>query len=297
MTGRERMIRIGVAGWSYDDWAGRVYPRRKPAGFHPLAYLAQYVDCVEVNSSFYALPRPDYARRWIELVEPFPDFRFTVKLHGAFTHGALEEISATAAAAFREGVGPLDDADRCLALLAQFPVFFHESKPAWVRLERIRRLFPDSRLVAELRHRSWFTAEAVARLRSLGLGLVHIDLPAARDHPPEDHPSLGPLAYLRLHGRNRRTWFDAQAGRNARYDYRYRRDEVAGVAARLRAIAARAEQAVLVANNHYGGQAVANAIELKSLFAGGPVRAPAPLVDAFPDLRDCVKPEGQMSLW
>lgn len=291
------MIRIGVAGWSYDDWAGRVYPRRKPAGFHPLAWLAQYLDCIEVNSTFYALPRPDYAARWVALTAGRPDFRFTLKLHGSFTHGPAEEVSAAAARAFLQGIAPILEADRCLALLAQFPVFFRAGAASWARLARVRELFPGARFVVELRHRTWFVPEALERLAALDLGLAHIDLPAARDHPPEDHPTLGPLGYLRLHGRNRRTWFDAQAGRDARYDYRYDRDEVAGVAQRLRRIAARTEQAVLIANNHYGGQAVANAIELKSLFAGGPVRAPRPLVEAFPDLRDKALPEGQMTMW
>ena len=112
------MIQYGVAGWSYDDWVGPVYPRRKPKGFHPLSYLAQFIDLMELNSSFYALPRPDHAARWVELLEPFPDFRLTAKLHQGFTHGGLEDVRADAAAAFRLGLSPLVEAGRLLALLA-----------------------------------------------------------------------------------------------------------------------------------------------------------------------------------
>lgn len=291
------MVLVGVAGWSYDDWNGRVYPKRRPRGFHPLAYLARYLDCVEINSSFYALPRPDYAARWVDLVEPFPDFRFTVKLHGAFTHGPSSGISSGLADAFALGVRPLEESGRCLGYLVQFPVFFRANEAGWDRLARIRALFPDARLHLELRHRSWFTDTAYERLRALDMGLVHIDLPAARDHPPAQHPSLGPLGYLRLHGRNRATWFDAEAGRDARYDYRYDENEVASITERLQAIAARSEKSLLVANNHYGGQAVANAIEIKSLITGRRERAPEPLVQAFPDLARFVEPEGQMSLF
>ena len=52
------MIRtyIGTAGWSYEDWKGVVYPEKKEAGFHPLAFLAQYINMVEVNSTFYRPP-------------------------------------------------------------------------------------------------------------------------------------------------------------------------------------------------------------------------------------------------
>ncbi len=290
------MVLVGVAGWSYDDWKGTVYPKPQPAGFHPLPYLARYLDLVEINSSFYALPRPDYAARWAQLVEPYPDFRFTVKLHGSFTHGAPDEISETGAAAFLEGVRPLDEAGRCLGWLVQFPVFFQENAGGWKRLRRIRDLFPDARLCVELRHRSWFTDEAYARLEALRMSLAHIDLPTSRDHPPAHHPSLG-LGYLRLHGRNRASWFDAKAGRDARYDYRYDRAEVEGITERLRVIASRSEKSLLVANNHYGGQAVANALQVKSFFTDDPVRAPEPLAHAFPDLATWVEPEGQMSLF
>ena len=47
------MIRVGVAGWSYPDWAGVVYPRPRPKGFDELAYLSRFVDTIEVNSTFY----------------------------------------------------------------------------------------------------------------------------------------------------------------------------------------------------------------------------------------------------
>ena len=46
-------IRVGPAGWSYSDWEGRVYPKPHPRGFHALAFLATYVDCVEINATLY----------------------------------------------------------------------------------------------------------------------------------------------------------------------------------------------------------------------------------------------------
>ena len=53
----------GAAGWSYADWEGVVYPRKKPRGFHALAYLAEHFDLVEINSSFYSVPRDGSAGR------------------------------------------------------------------------------------------------------------------------------------------------------------------------------------------------------------------------------------------
>ena len=55
---------LGPAGWSYPDWHGPVYPRPMPRGLSPLAYLARYVDLVEVNGTFYGIPDPAQVARW-----------------------------------------------------------------------------------------------------------------------------------------------------------------------------------------------------------------------------------------
>ncbi len=54
-------ILVGPAGWSYADWEGIVYPRSKPRGFHEAAYLAQYFDTIEINTSFYNPLRAEVA--------------------------------------------------------------------------------------------------------------------------------------------------------------------------------------------------------------------------------------------
>ncbi len=46
-------IRVGPAGWSYEDWKGVVYPKRRPKGFHEANYLADYFDTIELNVTFY----------------------------------------------------------------------------------------------------------------------------------------------------------------------------------------------------------------------------------------------------
>src|SRR5918996_3256205 len=79
-------IRIGPAGWSYPDWKGQVYPKPQPRGFDPLAYLAQFFDAVEINSTFYRIPDAKTTERWVARVAEHPDFRFTAKLWQGFTH-------------------------------------------------------------------------------------------------------------------------------------------------------------------------------------------------------------------
>src|SRR5207244_3658858 len=73
-------VRIGPAGWSYPDWAGYVYPVRRPGGFHEATYLASYFDTIEINSSFYQPIRPEHAAQWVSRVAHNPRFLFTAKL-------------------------------------------------------------------------------------------------------------------------------------------------------------------------------------------------------------------------
>jgi uncharacterized protein YecE (DUF72 family) len=294
---RASRIRVGTAGWSYSDWEGRVYPKPRPRNFHPLSWLSTYVDCVEVNSTFYGIPPPRNAERWIGLVEKRPEFRFLVKLHQEFTHGRWTTAPGERVRAFFAAVAPLWEADRLRAVLAQFPFYFRDEERSRERLERIAGAFPALPLVLELRSRTWFTDEGLAFLRGLGVGLAHVDLPFARDHPPERHPCVGEIGYIRLHGRNSRTWFDGKAGRDDRYDYLYRREELEAIVERIREVAAESRETFLVTNNHYGGQAVANALELRTMLDGHPALAPQVLRDAFPHLTGVTRGEGQQMLF
>jgi len=296
------VIRVGPAGWSYPDWEGVVYPRAKPAGFHPLAHLLHFVDCVEINSSFYALPRAEHARRWAEIAAARPDFRFLVKLNRDFTHGPLPppDERERLAAAFLDGIEPLIRARKVAALLIQFPVGFLYGPTEVRRLGTIAAPFRALPLAVELRHDSWFAPPALATLRGLGLSLLTIDLPPAWNHPPGWHEPTGPLGYLRLHGRNSLQWFRSGAGRDDRYDYLYSPRELAQLADKARRLASRHDDVYVVTNNHFEGQAVANAIELKALLAGpGGERPSAPpeLVERFPRLSEVARVEGQQRLF
>jgi uncharacterized protein YecE (DUF72 family) len=300
---RPLAIRVGPAGWSYPDWEGVVYPRRKPKGFHPLRALARWFDCVEINSSFYATPSARNAEHWAELVADRPRFRFTAKLQRIFTHEPLPTGEAEVRA-FHEGLQPLADARRLAALLVQLPRTFARAEAAEGRLAWIAERFGGWPLVLELRHRSWFEPEPLARVRELGYALCGIDLPDGADRPAEDQlAGVGervaprPLAYLRLHGRNRDAWFDPRATRDRKYDYLYAPEEVRELADATRRIASGAEETYVITNNHFTGKAVVNGLELLAELGGAPVLGPVELLDAYPRLRARVKPDGQDTLF
>ena len=80
------MIRVGTAGWHYEDWNGTVYPRPRPRGFDPLETLSHLFDAIEINVTFYRVPDPSMTRTWVRRVASNPDFRFTAKLFRDLTH-------------------------------------------------------------------------------------------------------------------------------------------------------------------------------------------------------------------
>src|SRR5208283_1145171 len=118
-TGEQGRVRVGPAGWSYADWSGYVYPTRRSKGFHEAAYLADYFDTIEINTSFYQPLRPDFVAQWIERVAHNPRFVFTAKLWQKFTHE--ETTLAEDEKAVREGFDILREANRLGAVLLQFP--------------------------------------------------------------------------------------------------------------------------------------------------------------------------------
>jgi uncharacterized protein YecE (DUF72 family) len=300
------VIRVGTAGWSYADWEGPVYPRHKPSGFHPLRHLSSFLQCVEVNSTFYAPPRREHARHWAELLSDRPDFRLTVKLHQEFTHAPMfgadglapshAELEARAKE-FLDGIEPLRRAHKLGALLLQFPIGFHHDEHAFRRLGTLHALFGAVPLVLELRHRSWFEPPVLGAIEGLGYSLAEIDMPDAWNHPPPGHPTPGPLGYLRLHGRNRAAWFDRRAGRDQKYDYLYPPEEVSELVKRAKRLAGGHDETYVITNNHFGGKAVANAVEILHGLSGTPVPAPRELVEHFPRLLRITRRAGQQELF
>ena len=278
-------IRVGVAGWSYDDWHGMVYPEEPPSDFDPLPYLARYLDLIEVNSSFYGPPRPEVAERWVERVSPYPRFRFTAKLWRRFTHDRDEAWTRDDVETAREGLKPLRDADRLDALLLQFPWSFRNDEASREWLADVHHEFRDFPLVVEVRHESWNRPDFYEWLSEAGMGFVNIDQPQfGRSISPSARVTAR-TGYVRVHGRNYGDWFRKGAGRDARYDYLYSPDELERWAERAKEVARdeEVESVDVVFNNHYKAQAVVNALEFRKVLGDPKVEAPQTLAEAYPD--------------
>jgi uncharacterized protein YecE (DUF72 family) len=294
------LIRVGSAGWSYPDWEGVVYPRDKGADFHPLRYLARYLDCVEINTSFYAVPSLAHVEGWNRALGGLPEFAFTAKLHRDLTHrdraDSREEIEREAQA-FLAALQPLVRSRRLKAVLVQLPHSFQHGAHEVRKLGLLHALLGELRLVLEVRHSSWFTPPALSAIRGLGYSLAYLDLPRSWDHPPTWFEPTGPIGYLRLHGRNQKAWFDPRADRDQKYDYLYSPAEIAELAERAQRIAAEHDETYVITNNHFAGKAVANALELIARLRGRPALAPAELVHAYPRLQGSTRHAGQQELF
>lgn len=252
-------IRIGPAGWSYTDWENVVYP---PHGskFDPLAYLSSFFDTIEINSAFYRIPPPAHAKSWVRRVSTNPDFRFTTKVFRGFTHEKAK-LAAGDVQAFRNYLDPLMDAGRLGALLLQFPWSFKNTPESRAKLEQLFRAFDAYPKALEVRHATFQNDEFSAFLEERGVAWVNVDQPLFHDSVKPADTVTGPLAYVRFHGRNYEKWF-AHEESWERYNYLYSKDELEPWVARIESMA-RSRDVFVVTNNHFRGQAIVNAGDLK----------------------------------
>ncbi len=252
-------IRVGVAGWSYTDWEGVVYP---PHGskFDELAYLASFFDTIEINSPFYRIPPPSHAKSWVRRVGFNTDFKFTTKVFRGFTHDPAP-LAGADVKAFRNYLDPLAQSGRLGALLLQFPWSFKNTPESQEKLEALFRAFADYPKALEVRHASFQNDEFFRFLDEQGVGFVNVDQPLFHDSVKPAEVTTGPLGYVRFHGRNYEKWF-AHEESWERYNYLYSKDELAPWIGRIERMA-KNKDTYVITNNHFRGQAVVNAANLK----------------------------------
>ena len=287
-------IRVGPAGWSYPDWFGFVYPTPKPKGFHEAAYLAEFFDTIEINSSFYHPFSPDSAKQWIERVSANPRFVFAAKLWQRFTHEMIpgaagapgSSLGTEAERVVRAGFDVLSAADKLHAVLLQFPFSFHRTKETTRYLTELLKRFADYPLVVEVRHASWQVPETLALLTEHNAGFCNIDQPIIGKSLEPSAEATALVGYVRLHGRRYDTWFtdDEAVPSHERYNYLYSTEELAPWAKRIERVAERSREVFVITNNHYEGKGPVNALELIHLLKRTKIKVPDTLRDKFPQL-------------
>jgi uncharacterized protein YecE (DUF72 family) len=277
-------VLIGTAGWSYDDWAGYVYPPGASTQFDRLVYLAEMFDTLEVNSTFYHIPPARMPQSWVRRTAHLPKFTFSVKLFRGLTHERDESTRKALVSQFSEAMEPLREGGKLGAVLIQFPWSFRYTSENLDWTDRLIQLLKPLPLAIEVRHASWLNDDYLEYLSSHQIAFCNIDQPQLNQCLPPGDIVTADLTYVRLHGRNAAAWFAKDNDVSERYNYLYNSDELGEWADRIRNISGRGKRALVYTNNHFCGQAVANALQLKSILLNRRIAVPPHLVHAFPQL-------------
>lgn len=181
---------VGASGYSYKEWKGSFYPEKlKPDAM--LAFYAQRLPSVEINNTFYQMPKAAVLEQWAAATPE--DFRFAIKASRRITHDA--RLKADAAA---DSVAYLYRALETLGakrgpVLFQLPPYLKKDMP---RLTEFLQVLPEGHLAAfEFRNDSWFDDEVYSALKSAGASLV---LSEREDDKPPPLVETAPFGYLRL---------------------------------------------------------------------------------------------------
>jgi len=182
------MIYVGTSGYSYKEWKGSFYPEKLPPK-DMLSYYAERFKAVELNNTFYRLPKPEMVESWKAQVSQ--DFRFTMKASQGITHFRRLKDATAATRFMLERVSGFED--RLGAVLFRLPEDF---KKDLERLETFLKGLPaETPAVFEFRHESWFDDEVLAMLRSH----KHVLCVSDRDEMPLSHiDKTADWGYVRL---------------------------------------------------------------------------------------------------
>jgi len=290
---------IGTAGWSYADWEGIVYPEKKGKDFHPLFFLARYINIVEINSTFYRPPSIRISLSWVKKVENFPDFLFSVKLHQVFTH-QRKDFTQKDVDYFKLGIEPLRAQNKLAAILLQFPWSFIMTESNLEYLIKLFNFFAGFPLALEVRHSTWDNPQFYNLLEEYGVCFCNIDQPIFRNSIKPSTITTNPrFSYVRLHGRNYQNWFKEGAGRDERYNYLYNKQELEEWTKRIKDLSKKGEKVLVITNNHYRGQAFANALQIKNNVTGEKIEVPHLLLSQYPMLKEIIDKlrKGQLDLF
>jgi uncharacterized protein YecE (DUF72 family) len=246
-------ILIGTSGYSYHEWVGPVYPE----GTKTKDYLACYsgmFPTVELNFSYHAMPKAQNLAKM--LADGGDKLTFSIKAHKTLTHEIPSQWEGEAKI-YLNAIEPMLGAGRLEAVLFQFPYSFHYTVENRRYLDKLLAYFKGVPLAVEFRTVDWFTGKVIDGMKAREVPLVSLDLPELAKLPPTMDVVTAPLAYIRLHGRNKEAWWGQDD--HARYDYLYTENEIDAWAGRIKRITEQAERIVVYFNNHPFGKAVQNA--------------------------------------
>lgn len=264
-----------------------------------LRYYAERFDTVEADAPFYAIPDRRVVENWAKRTPP--GFTFHVKAFGMMTQHAVDERALhpelreyphavergrvkrpsqemidVAFDLFLESMEPLEEAGKLGGILMQFPPFFtaldealHDENLAYI--DYARGKLGKRRMLVEFRHPSWVdegrVRQTLSFLADRDISYVAVDAPQfpTRTTMPPLVAATSKIGYVRLHGRNRETYFARNVSAADRFDYLYAPAELEEWAPRVRELAEGTDVTYVMFNNCKYDYAPRNARELAGI--------------------------------
>lgn len=255
MVENRQNVFIGTSGYSYEDWRQVFYPQELPAN-KMLDFYTQYFSAVEINATYYTIPKPASFKRMAEKTPV--NFQFIVKTHQETTHRRKENSASLKQ--LSESIQPLIEAGKFNGYLAQFPYSFKNSEQNRKYLYQTKKIIGDKPLFVEFRNYTWLKPQLGQFLKDNDIGYVNVDEPKLDGLLPRQDMVTTDLGYIRLHGRNQKDWWDGQG--SARYNYEYSRDELTEWLTNISNILRKTYKTYVFFNNHPTGKAVKNAQQM-----------------------------------
>jgi uncharacterized protein YecE (DUF72 family) len=252
------IIYIGTSGYSFKDWVGNFYPEKTKSG-EMLSFYAQHFKIVEINATYYAIPKPSLFEGMIGRTPP--DFQFVVKANQGMTHERTDNRSVFDQ--FEDSIRPLVDANRLKGVLLQFPGAFRNTQENRAYLDKCKEIMPKYPVIAEFRHSSWISEPTFDFLRQIDMSFCSVDEPDLPGLLPPMAVATNRLGYVRFHGRNKETWWGGDSAQ--RYNYLYSDQELVDWVPKIKHLSEATDELYLFFNNCHVGHAAKNALKMQDM--------------------------------
>lgn len=239
---------IGTSGWSYEDWrGGKFYPEQLKKT-DELPFIAKHFNTVELNASFYHLPKKKTFTNWKSKV---PDnFVFAVKASRYITHVKKLKDPTDPWGNFYQRAKLLEE--KLGPILVQLPPSWKKNKN---RLQNFLKVATKDhkKLAFEFRHPSWFCPGVYDTLKGFNVDLVYAD--CGQKWPQVWKETSNQFVYIRMHGPD------------GSYASKYSEPQLKNLADKLKKPLKNGKEVYVYFNNDYHGYAIDNAKMLNTLMA------------------------------
>ena len=289
-------ILIGTCSWTEPTLirSGRFYPASAKSAEARLQFYASQFRLVEVDSTYYAMPREETARLWVQRTGN--NFIFDIKTFRLFTmhptplialprdiRAALppemsqkksiyqrdlpRELTDELWTRFERALLPLDSAGKLGTVLFQFPPWFYPGDEQREYIQSCKERLRQYQIAVEFRHNSWVNEKnkesTLKFLRDNDLPFVCVDEPQGfQSSVPPITEATADISLVRFHGRNRDMWEKQGISTADRFNYLYSEPELSEWVPRIRQLASTTTQTHVLFNNCYADKSVVNARQI-----------------------------------